>query len=106
MVKGMKIEFDEDLEQSEMALARDSKEEEREIQEEITILAYKRCNKRIKTNLPLILILSVYTDFLPVKFGKIQIFFLKIWQNTDFFEECVRIFFIFSLVLQVFSLNY
>ena len=35
--------------------------------------------------LPLILILSVYTDFLPLEFGKIQIFFFKIWQNTDFF---------------------
>ena len=58
------------------------------------------------TDLPLILILSVYTDFLPFEFGKIQIFFLKIWQNTDFFEECERIFFIFSLVIQIFSLNY
>ena len=38
-------------------------------------------------DLPLILILSVYTDFLPFKFGKIRIFFLKIWENTDFFQE-------------------
>ena len=30
-------------------------------------------------DLPFILILSVYTDFLPFKFGKILIFFLKIW---------------------------
>ena len=32
------------------------------------------------TDLPLILILSVYNkDFLPFEFGKILIFFLKIW---------------------------
>ena len=31
------------------------------------------------TDLPHILILSVYTDFLAFKFGKILIFFLKIW---------------------------
>ena len=31
-------------------------------------------------DLPLILILSVYTDFLPLEFGKIQIVFLEIWQ--------------------------
>ena len=36
------------------------------------------------TDLPLILILSVYTDFVPLEFGKIQIFFNEIWQNTDF----------------------
>ena len=39
------------------------------------------------SDLPLLLILSVYTDFLPSEFGKIQIFFLEIWQNTDFFQE-------------------
>ena len=38
------------------------------------------------TDLPLILILSVYTDFLPLEFGKIHIFFLEIWQNTVFFK--------------------
>ena len=53
-------------------------------------------------DLPLILILSVYTDFLPLEFGKIQIFFLEIWQNTDFFKECERVFFIFSLFIQIF----
>ena len=31
------------------------------------------------TDLPLLLILSVYTDFLPFECGKILIFFLKIW---------------------------
>ena len=36
-------------------------------------------------DLPLILILSVYTDFLLLEFGKIQIFLLEIGQNTDFF---------------------
>ena len=35
-------------------------------------------------DLPLILILSVYTDFLTFKFGKIQIFSTKIKRNTDF----------------------
>ena len=57
------------------------------------------------TDLPLILILSVYADFLPLEFGKIQIFFLEIWQNTDFlFQECERVFFIFSLFIQIFFL--
>ena len=36
-------------------------------------------------DLPLILILSVYTDFLPSEFFQILIFFLKFWQNTYFF---------------------
>ena len=40
----------------------------------------------IEADLPLILILSVYTDFLPLEFGKIQIFFLDIWRNTEFFQ--------------------
>ena len=53
-------------------------------------------------DLPLILILSVYTDFLLLEFGKVQIFFLEIWQNTDFFKECERVFFIFSLFIQIF----
>ena len=30
---------------------------------------------------------ATHTDFLPIDFGKIQIFFLKIWQNTYFFQE-------------------
>ena len=38
-------------------------------------------------DLPLILILSVYTDFLTLKFGKIQIFPPEIRRNTDFFCE-------------------
>ena len=37
------------------------------------------------TDLPLILILSVYTDFSPLEFGKIQNFYPKIWQNPGFF---------------------
>ena len=37
-------------------------------------------------DLPIILILSVYSDVLPLEFGKIQIFFLKFWQNADFFS--------------------
>ena len=40
------------------------------------------------TDLPLILILSVYTDFLTLKFGNIQIFPPKIRGNTDFSMEC------------------
>ena len=51
---------------------------------------------------PLILILSAYTDFLPLEFDKIQIFFFEIWQNIDFFKECKRVFFIFSLFIQIF----
>ena len=27
--------------------------------------------------------ISIYTDFLPLEFGKIPIFFFKIWQNID-----------------------
>ena len=34
--------------------------------------------RKTTTDLPLILILSVYTDFLPFELGKILIFFLKI----------------------------
>ena len=34
-----------------------------------------------------------YTDFLHLKIGKIQIFFLKIWQNTDFFKGFLYSFF-------------
>ena len=52
--------------------------------------------------LPLILILSVYTDFYLLEFGKIQIFFLKIWQNTDFYQDREQVFFIFSLDIQIF----
>ena len=48
-------------------------------------------------DLPLILILSVYTDFLPLEFGKIQIFFLEIWQNTDFFNEWKGFLYIFFI---------
>ena len=43
-------------------------------------------------DLPIILILSVCTDFLPLECGNIQILFLKIWQNTDFFQECKSFF--------------
>ena len=46
-------------------------------------------------DLPLTLILSVYIDFSPLEFGKIQIFFLKIWQNTDFFRNAISFLFIF-----------
>ena len=53
-----------------------------------------------------ILIVSVYADFVPLEFGKIQIFFLKIWRNTDFFQECVKVFFIFSLLIHIFPLQY
>ena len=49
----------------------------------------------IQTDLPLKLILSVYTDFLPIVFGKIQTFFHEIWQNTDCFQECEQVFCIF-----------
>ena len=35
-------------------------------------------------DLLLILILWAIYRILPIEFGKIQIFFLKIWQNTDF----------------------
>ena len=38
-----------------------------------------------QTDLPLILILPIYSDFLTLKFGKIQIFPPKIRRNTDFF---------------------
>ena len=42
--------------------------------------ALKRLHlKAIITDLPPILILSVNIDFLPFEFGKILIFFLKIW---------------------------
>ena len=59
------------------------------------------------TDLPLVLILSVDTDFLHLKIGKIQIIFLKISQNTDFFfQECERVFFIVSQVIQIFFLRY
>ena len=44
------------------------------------------------TDLPLILILSVYTDFLTLKFGKIRIFPKKIRQNTDFFCGMPKVF--------------
>ena len=58
------------------------------------------------TDLPLILILSVYTDFVPLEFGKIQIFFHEICQNTDFLQECKWVFSMFSLVIQIFFLKY
>ena len=57
-------------------------------------------------DLPLIQILSVYTDFLTVKFGKIQIFLPKIRWNTDFVLECQRFFLILSLFIQIFFLKY
>ena len=44
------------------------------------------------TDLPLISILSKYTDFLPLKFGKIQILFLKFWWITDFFSGMQKAF--------------
>ena len=61
---------------------------------------------RRRQTISLILIVSVYTDFSPLELGKIQIFFLKIWQNTDFFREYVKVFYIFSLPLQIFPLEY
>ena len=61
---------------------------------------------RRRQTVSLILIVSVYTDFSPLELGKIQIFFLKIWQNTDFFREYVNVFYIFSLPLQIFPLEY
>ena len=60
----------------------------------------------IIADLPIILISSLYTYFSPLEFGKIQIFFIKIGQNTDFFQEWEKVFFIFSLVIQIFSLKY
>ena len=48
------------------------------------------CGIAVKADLPLILILLIYTDFSPLEFGKIQIFLLKIWQNTDFFRNAER----------------
>ena len=42
------------------------------------------------TDLPVIMILSIYTDFSPLEFSELLIFFLKIWQNTDFFRNGKR----------------
>ena len=57
-------------------------------------------------DLPLILILTViYADFLPLEFGKIQIFFLKIWQNRDFFSGMPKDFlyiFFFLMMMGIF----
>ena len=56
--------------------------------ERISMLNSLDCGKKMSVaDPPLILILSIYTDFLPFKFGKIRIFFLKIWENTDFFRN-------------------
>ena len=74
--------------------------------EQIDALLGSQFVLNLSPDLPLILILLVYTDFLPLEFGKIQIFFLKICQNTDFFHECERFFFIFYLVIQIFSRKY
>ena len=43
--------------------------------------------KKTISDLPLLLILSVYTDSAPLEIGKIQIFFLEIWQNREFFKS-------------------
>ena len=64
-----------------------------------------KCLKEIHSDLPLILIWSVY-DFLTLKFGKIQIFPPKIGRNTDFFMECQTFFLILSLFIQIFCLQY
>ena len=45
-----------------------------------------------RADLPLIQILSVYTDFLTLEFGKIQIFHPKIRRNTDFFSGMPKVF--------------
>ena len=47
---------------------------------------------RPNADLPLIQILSVYTDFLTLEFGKIQIFHPKIRRNTDFFSGMPKVF--------------
>ena len=47
------------------------------------------------TDLPLIQILSVYTDF----------YILRVWQNTDFFSGMGKGFLYIFLVIQIFSLN-
>ena len=58
------------------------------------------------TDLPLIQILSVCTDFFTLEFGKIQIFQNKIRRNTDFFLECQRFFLILSIFIQIFFIKY
>ena len=44
--------------------------------------------------------------FSSLKFGKLQIFLLKIWQNTEFFQAKVVFFLIFPLVIQIFPPKY
>ena len=55
-------------------------------------------------DLPLILILSVSADFFTLRIWQhtmIQVFFLKLWQNTGFFcQECEKDF-LYSLVIHV-----
>ena len=76
-------------------------------------------NTRRQPDLPLIPILSVYTDFFTLRIWKNTYFlpknvakyrlivFLEIWQNEDFFfQECERVFFMVSLVIQNFPLKY
>ena len=48
-----------------------------------------------RQTMSLILIVSVYTDLSPFEFGKIQVFFLKIWQNIDFLGMCKGFLYIF-----------
>ena len=57
------------------------------------------------TDLPLILILSVYTDFSHLEFGKIH-FLSQNLAKYRFFQECKTFFFTFSLVIQIFSREY
>ena len=55
-----------------------------------TVHSFRLSTSTVLTDLPLILILSVYTDFLTLKFGKIQIFPPKIrqgWATSGFIRN-------------------